>query len=167
MTYANVPYCAAFSLFLRCPPREQCIASRTFAPSAITSSNSPTAVRLLRCVRPSGALQAAPLTSLAVDTPDALWQGFWSVEDDSYYARCSSADGTEAWYSIADESSRTPARAPRVLALRPAQGRRYPVTRNMVLLRDVASGDPRRSILVGASRRTAASRPKRDAERAP
>jgi hypothetical protein len=60
-------------------------------------------VRLLPCARPIAILESAPRTSLRSDSADESWQGFWGLADDSYYARCTRADGSEQWFRIADE----------------------------------------------------------------
>lgn len=97
-------------------------------------------VHLLPCHRPTGTLERAPRTSLqpcAHEVPDGeQWDGFWSLDDEKYYARCIERGGREIWYRIAD------ARGTPVLPLR----RRWcDETRSIMMIGRVG----RRSMLVG------------------
>jgi len=60
-------------------------------------------VQLLSCPKPAGSLETAPPTSLRADSADERWDGFWSVADERYYARCTRTDGTEHWFRLVDE----------------------------------------------------------------
>lgn len=64
-------------------------------------------MHLLPCHRPTGTLERAPRTSLqpcAHEIPDGeQWDGFWSLDDEQYYARCIERGGREIWYHIADD----------------------------------------------------------------
>ena len=121
-------------------------------------------MRLLPCLPPSGSLEPAPRTSLRKDTRDETWDGFWGVEDEQYYARCTSAHGVEQWYRVIDEPrsvTRTRgARPVRVLPLpvshHDARVARGDVTRTMLLF--APSG--RRPILVGTRPPRASAKPR-------
>lgn len=112
-------------------------------------------MQLLPCNRPSGSLESAPRTSLRTDSAQERWEGFWSVDDDGYYTRCVREDGSDQWYRVADEAAGKPVREARVLPLRPARGREFPVTHRMLLLSPMHG---RRPILVGATPRAPRAR---------
>ncbi|HEY8176028.1 MAG TPA: hypothetical protein VIF32_10065 [Gemmatimonadaceae bacterium] len=106
-------------------------------------------------------MESAPRTSLRVDSVHERWEGYWSVADEGYYARCVRADGSEQWYRFAHEDSRENVADPRVIPLRPRLTRdvrrtprrdepRTPSDRQMLL---VTAAKGRRPILVGTSRR--------------
>jgi hypothetical protein len=61
-------------------------------------------VQLVPCIRPEGALEPAPATSLREAAAGERWEGFWSVADERFYARCSTAAGSERWFRITDVS---------------------------------------------------------------
>ena len=98
-----------------------------------------------------------------MDSAQERWEGFWSVADDGYYARCIRADGSEQWYRFADESSGARVAEARVIPLRPRLTRdvRRTFTYNAprALTRDarqmllVSAGKGRRPILIGTSGR--------------
>jgi hypothetical protein len=115
-------------------------------------------VQLIPCNRPLGSLESAPRTSLRADTTHERLQGFWSVEDDAYYARCECADGAERWFRIADAGTESVVDADRVIPLR-VRDREFPITRRMLLL--TPSGQ--RPILVGGSRRRVRTQPQGNA----
>jgi hypothetical protein len=78
-------------------------------------------VHLVASLPPAGTLEVAPRTALREQSTREQWDGFWCVEDDRYYARCTRSNGTIQWYRYADE--RAPvrrAREARVLPLRVA-----------------------------------------------
>jgi hypothetical protein len=104
-----------------------------------------------------------------VDSARERWEGYWSVADEGYYARCVRADGSEQWYRFAEELSGERVTETRVLPLRPRLTRdvrdvrdvrrtlsynaprtRAGDARHMLL---VSAGKGRRPILVGTSRR--------------
>jgi hypothetical protein len=59
-------------------------------------------MQLVACATPQEPLEDAPRSALLADlTEDARWEGFWS--SDSYYVRCTRADGAIEWYRLADE----------------------------------------------------------------
>lgn len=64
-------------------------------------------MHLIPCKRPIGTLERAPATSLGAPVEGAVCEGFWGA-DERYYARCRRADGSEAWFRIADEGTRSP-----------------------------------------------------------
>lgn len=109
-------------------------------------------MHLLACSRPTGSLEAAPRTSLRADSEHERWEGFWSVKDGGYYARCVGVYGSEQWYCIADEETRASVTEARVLTLRPKHAKH--VRTRMLLLRP-SKGEGRYPILVGTSRRDA------------
>ena len=51
---------------------------------------------------PAGTLEAAPRTALRENSAREQWDGFWCVEDDRYYARCTRSNGGVQWFRIAD-----------------------------------------------------------------
>jgi hypothetical protein len=65
-------------------------------------------MHLVSCARPSGPLERAPRTSLRVNTDAERWDGFWSVVDEAYYARCTHPDGGEEWFCYVEEPNRGP-----------------------------------------------------------
>lgn len=98
-----------------------------------------------------------------MDSAHERWEGYWSVANDGYYARCIRPDGSEQWYRFADELSGERVAEARVIPLRPrltrdvrrtltcdAQGALTRDTRQMLL---VSAAKGRRPILIGASRR--------------
>jgi hypothetical protein len=97
-------------------------------------------------------LEVAPRSSLCADSAIEKWEGYWCLADERYYARCVRADGAEQWFHLVDEAPRPRVREPRVIPLRPRQGREFPVTRHMML---VTPADGSRAILIGGSRRGA------------
>jgi hypothetical protein len=107
-------------------------------------------VHLLPCSQPIGLLEPAPRTALREDSADERWDGFWSVTDEGYYARCTTIEG-ESWYRLVDQPNvaRPGRREARVLTLRRRNG---DTVRQMVVL---YSGTGRRPIIVGTSRRRA------------
>jgi hypothetical protein len=84
-------------------------------PPEITSSRIP--VHLVASNPPAGSLEVAPRTGLRESTAREQWDGFWCVEDDRYYARCTRSNGSVQWYRIADARVRV-RREARVLPLR-------------------------------------------------
>jgi hypothetical protein len=62
-------------------------------------------VHLVSCIRPEGALESAPATSLRTAAPGERWEGFWCVADERFYARCTMPEGREQWFRIADIAS--------------------------------------------------------------
>ena len=96
-TYGSNAYCASILPILRCAPRDNPAASALTAKSQALT----VLVHLIRCHRPSGALEPAPSTSLREPAEGEQWAGFWCLTDDRYYARCSSTAG-ERWFLIAD-----------------------------------------------------------------
>jgi hypothetical protein len=61
---------------------------------------------------PHGTLERAPTTALRpqtrdIDAANEQWDGFWCVQDDRYYARCTRSDGIVEWYAIRDAVSDT------------------------------------------------------------
>ena len=117
-------------------------------------------MRLLPCNPPNGSLESAPRTSLRKDTRDERWDGFWSLADEKYYARCTSAHGVEQWYRVVDEprsESVVEPRKARVLPMRRRDARgRDDVSRTMLLW--APSG--RRPILVGTRPPRASAKPR-------
>lgn len=110
------------------------------------------AVQLLPCNRPTGILESAPRTSLRADSAHERWEGYWSVSDEGYYARCACDDGSEQWYRVADEVTNESLTDSRVIPFR-----RRKVTydaRQMLLI----SRPGQRPILVGTSRRRSRKR---------
>jgi hypothetical protein len=78
-------------------------------------------VHLVASLPPAGTLEVAPRTALREQSTREQWDGFWCVEDDRYYARCTRSNGTIQWYRYADERFRVRrAREARVLPLRVA-----------------------------------------------
>jgi hypothetical protein len=111
-------------------------------------------VQLLPCKRPVGPLESAPRTSLREDSAQERWEGFWSTVDEGYYARCTTPDGAENWYRVADESRRR-GREVRVIPLRRALTHRSDGTRTITTSRMLyVARERQRPILIGTSRRT-------------
>ena len=74
-------------------------------------------MHLVPSTPPTGTLEVAPRTALRESTSREQWDGFWCVDDDRYYARCSRSDGTVRWFRIAEARVRV-RRDARVLPLR-------------------------------------------------
>jgi len=107
-------------------------------------------MHLVSCARPSGPLERAPRTSLRVNTDAERWEGFWSVVDEAYYARCTTPEGREEWFCYVEEPATAPAPEPNV--------RRYGVSaetqrRRVMLLLTKSVGT--RGVLVGSAHRKA------------
>jgi hypothetical protein len=73
-------------------------------------------VYLVPCIAPKGKLDRAPRTSLCEDSASESWDGFWCEE--RYVTRCTRADGSVAWFRIAETPAthRWHSAATRVLA---------------------------------------------------
>ncbi len=83
-------------------------------------------MHLVPCIRPEGALESAPASSLRAASAGERWEGFWSVADERFYTRCTGPDGREAWYRIVDLAApKTRRRDPRVLPF-PSRADRRP-----------------------------------------
>ena len=108
-------------------------------------------MHLLPCVPPTTQLEPAPRTALRADSALERWEGYWDVSDESYYARCVRADGSDQWFRVADEHH-APAQGGRnrVLILRRPGARREGATR-MALVGRVNGG----TMIVGTWRRRA------------
>jgi hypothetical protein len=111
-------------------------------------------VDLYRSLPPQGTLERAPRTALqprtrGVDEAREQWEGFWCVEDDRYYARCTLSDGSVEWYSIRDEGN----------AAAPRRARRPPYRRPLATIAFVSRADAS-VVLVGVTRSRVA-RPRR------
>lgn len=108
-------------------------------------------MQLVPCARPSGPLERAPRTSLRVNTDAERWDGFWSVVDEAYYARCTSLGGTEEWFCYVEVPDRDVAppepKTYRIRRTTETQGRRV----MLLLTRSVG----RRGVLVGSAHRRA------------
>ena len=108
-------------------------------------------VDLHRSSQPNGTLERAPRTALRLQAreaePNEQWDGFWCVEDDRYYTRCTRADGAVEWYTIRDAA---PA------AVRHARTRVIPFRRRSTAIVFVSRRD-QAPVLVGVSRRRAPS----------
>jgi hypothetical protein len=88
---------------------------------------------------------------LRADSAQERWEGYWDVSDESYYARCVRADGSDQWYRVADEHHEATVRGDaRVLVLRRPGITRAGVARMAVVGR--ANGG---TMLVGTWRRRA------------
>jgi hypothetical protein len=154
-TYGSAPYCAQKTLPLRCAPRGE-IASHALLNICCFAS---VIVRLLPCARPSGILESAPRTSLRADSADESWDGFWSVADGSYHARCTRSDGSQQWFRIADELIRVREDDARVIVLRPARAEARGARRMLLLQRGKGLGS--RNVLVGVFNRKQGDRSRR------
>jgi hypothetical protein len=107
-------------------------------------------MHLVSCARPSGPLERAPRTSLRVNTDVERWEGFWSVVDEAYYARCTRPDGAEEWFCYVEE--------PAAVSAPDHTVRRYGVSaetqrRRVMLLLTKSVGT--RGVLVGSAHRKA------------
>jgi hypothetical protein len=108
-------------------------------------------MQLVPCARPSGPLERAPRTSLRVNSEAERWDGFWSVVDEAYYARCTALNGAEDWFCYVEIPERDVAppepRTTRLRASNDVAGRRV----MLLLTRSVG----RRGVLVGSAHRKA------------
>ena len=59
-------------------------------------------VHLVPTHPPIGTLEVAPRSALRENSAREQWDGFWCVEDDRYYARCTRLHGGVQWFRIAD-----------------------------------------------------------------
>lgn len=108
-------------------------------------------MHLLPCSRPTEQLEPAPRSALRADSAQERWEGHWSLADETYYARCVRADGTEQWYQVADDAAGVSEADDAVLVLRRPGVHRIDV-RRMAVFRGS------RTILVGTSRRAPKAR---------
>lgn len=92
---------------------------------------------------------------MRADSAQERWEGWWDVSDESYFARCVRADGSDQWYRVADEQRSAPDERSdaRVLILRRPGVRRAGSARMAVIGR--ANGG---TMLVGSIRRRATAR---------
>ena len=109
-------------------------------------------MHLVSCARPSGPLEKAPRTSLRVNSDAERWDGFWSVVDEAYYARCTHPDGEEEWFCYVEEPYRATSPEPARRRL-PAPGRSHTGGRRVMLLLTKSVGQ--RGVLVGSAHRKA------------
>ena len=109
-------------------------------------------MHLVSCARPSGPLERAPRTSLRVNTDAERWDGFWSVVDEAYYARCTRLDGGEEWFCYVEEPYRAASPEP-VRRRVPATSRNDHAGRRVMLLLTKSVGQ--RGVLVGSAHRKA------------
>jgi len=108
-------------------------------------------MQLVPCARPSGPLERAPRTSLRANSEAEHWDGFWSIVDEAYYARCTRNGGDEEeWFCYVEESARERVETPRVVR-RPAS---TDASRRRVMLLLTKSVGAR-SVLVGSAHRKA------------
>jgi hypothetical protein len=87
-----------------------------------------------------------------VNTDAERWDGFWSVVDEAYYARCTHQDGGEEWFCYVEEPYR--GTSPEPVRRRIAVSNRDESTgRRVMLLLTKSVGQ--RGVLVGSAHRKA------------
>jgi hypothetical protein len=87
-----------------------------------------------------------------VNTDAERWDGFWSIVDEAYYARCTRGDGNEEWFCYVEEPYRGASAEPARMR-RAASSREESAGRRVMLLLTKSVGQ--RGVLVGSAHRKA------------
>lgn len=111
-------------------------------------------MHLVSCATPSEPLEDAPRSALLADLTDGEeWAGFWSA--DSYFVRCTRANGAVEWFRLEDDASRSERTARASDATRVLQ---FPLRARLQTRVVVAKSPDGRRMLVGTAARGSAQR---------
>jgi hypothetical protein len=109
-------------------------------------------MHFVACQTPQGPLEDAPTSALLggdVDQGDR-WDAFWSA--DTYLVRCTRANGTVEWFSVADDEAASPDNTERHQQTSGTRVIEFPLRRMQTRV-VIAKGPDGRGMLVGTARR--------------